>query len=81
MAELALITPVSWNACKVLEGHALQIIDELKKRRALGLVPEKQPSNRRSDASSVMGLRNKLHRKENPNKTKEGGGGVTRQGG
>ena len=72
VAELALITPKSLKACKVLEGHALRIIDEWKKRRALGVVPQKQPSNRRSDASSFRELRNKGHRKENPNQPKAG---------
>ena len=53
MAELALITAKSLKACKVLEGHTLRIIDELKKPGALG--PQKQPSKRPSDASSLMG--------------------------
>ena len=34
--------------CKVLEGYALQIIDALKKRRAPGVVSQKQPSKRPS---------------------------------
>ena len=60
------------KACKVLEGHALWIIDELKKRRALGVVPQKQPSRRPSQASLFMELRNKHQRKENLNQTKAG---------
>ena len=51
MTELAVITPKSSKGCKVLEGHALRTIDALEKRRALGVVPQKQPSKRPSDAS------------------------------
>ena len=64
MAKLALMTPKFLKACKVLEGHALRIIDALKKRHALGVVPQKQPSKRPSYASSFMELRKKRHRKE-----------------
>ena len=69
MAELALITTKSLKACKVLDckvldGHALRIVDELKKRRALGVVPQKQAGKRPLDASSFMDLRKKRHKKE-----------------
>ena len=74
VAELALKTPKSLKACKVLEGHALQIIDELKKRCALGVVPQKQTRKRPSDASSFMELHNKRHRREESNQTRRGGG-------
>ena len=46
MAELALITSKSLKACKVLDGHALRTLDELKKRCALGVVPPKKLSKR-----------------------------------
>ena len=64
MAELALITTKSLKACKVLDGHALRIVDEFKKRRALGRVPQKQAGKRPLDASSFRDLRKKRHRKE-----------------
>ena len=64
MAELALITSNSLKACKVLDGHALRILDELKKRRALGVVPPKKPSKRPADISSFMDLRKKRQKKE-----------------
>ena len=64
MAELALITTKALKACKVLDGHALRIVDELKKRRALGVVPQKQAGKRPLDASSFMDLRKKRHKKE-----------------
>ena len=51
MAELALITAKSLEACKVLGGHALRMIDASPKRSARGLVPQRQPSKRPSDAS------------------------------
>ena len=41
--------------------HALRIVDELKKRRALGVVPQKQASKRPLDASSFVDLRKKRH--------------------
>ena len=40
------MTPKCLKACKVLEGDVLRIIDELKKRHALGVVPQKQPTKR-----------------------------------
>ena len=64
MAELALITSKSLKACEVLDGHALRILDELKKRRALGVVPPKKPSKRPADISSFMDLRKKQQKKE-----------------
>ena len=64
MAELALITSNSLKACKVLDGHALRILDELKKRRALGVVPPKKPPKRPADISSFMDLRKKQQKKE-----------------
>ena len=64
MAELALITSKSLKACKVLDGHALRIVDELKKRRALGVLPPKKPSKRPADISSFMDLCKKRQKKE-----------------
>ena len=44
--------------CKVLEAHGLRIIDALKKRRALDVVPQKQPTRMPSGASlSATGRR------------------------
>ena len=43
---------------------ALRIVDELKNRRALGVVPQKQASKRPLDASMFLDLRKKRHRKE-----------------
>ena len=64
MAELALITSKSLKACKVLDGHALRIVDELKKRHALGVVPPKKPSKRPADIPSFMDLSKKRQKKE-----------------
>ena len=48
----------------VLDGHALRIVDELKKRRALGAVPLEKPSTRSMDISSFMDLHKKQQKKE-----------------
>ena len=51
-------------SASVSAGHALQIIDALKKHCTLGVVPQQQPSKRLSDVSLFMELRQKHHRKE-----------------
>ena len=58
------MTAKSLKAFTVLDGHAFRIVDEVKKRRALGVVPQKQARQRPLDASSFMDLRKKRHRKE-----------------
>ena len=45
MAELSLITAKALKAANVLEGHSLRILDHLKKRRALGVVPKAIPAD------------------------------------
>jgi len=64
MAELALIKSKSLKACKLLDGHALRIVDELKKLRALGVVPPKKPFKRPADISSFIDMRKKRQKKE-----------------
>jgi hypothetical protein len=54
----------SLKACKLLDGHALRIVDELKKLRALGVVPPKKPFKRPADISSFIDMRKKRQKKE-----------------
>ena len=42
MPELSVATQRALMSCGLLEGHALCLLTDLKKRRALGVVPKKQ---------------------------------------
>ena len=42
MAELSVATQKALKSCGRLEGHALRVLADLKKRLALGVIPKKQ---------------------------------------
>jgi hypothetical protein len=45
MPELSVATQKALMSCGPLEGYALHVLADLKKRRALGVVPQKANAN------------------------------------
>ena len=73
MAELTLSSLKSLTNCYVVEGHALRILSEPKKRRHLGVIPARnllppppppRPSNTMSDFAKLRQKNEKARQKE-----------------
>ena len=54
MAEMSLITARAFKAANVLEGHSLHVLDQLTKRRSLGVVPEAIPADCNAQTGAFM---------------------------
>ena len=73
MAELTLSSLKSLMNCDVVEGHALRILSEVKKRRTLGVIPVRNllPPPPPPPRPSTMSAFAKLHQKNEKARQKE----------